>query len=250
MTDHKAFSIQPVKFEDVPCLNRIGKESFVGDRHTQVKNLGNATIHYLEEESADYRLAQALKNPKQCFMKAVEDRTGEILGSCSFFFQGFDPKDIPKEEAGEEPDFPKPKKANKTGVRQQDLTEADRAIAKLEEMEGKDMDHWQEVLMPPGCKCLIIMGVSVDPKHQKQGIGTALLGWGTEQADKHGVFMWVHSSEMAWKSYANAGFEVAGTLDIDLDAWAPAPPPKGEGEYARWGHYVIRYMKRPARSSA
>ena len=247
MAEEMSFSIHPVKFVDIPTLNRIGKESFVEDRHTQVKKLGSATIAYLDEDSADYRHAQGIKNPKQVAIKAVDDKTGEILGSSSFFFRNFDLKDIPKEDLGEEPDFPKPKVVQHKEIRQEELTEADKAIAKLEDMEGKDMEHWEGVLMPPGSKCLIIMGVSVDVKHQRKGIGAALLKWGTDQADKDGVYMWVHSSEMAWKAYANAGFEVAGTLDIDLDEWAPAPPPKEEGEGAIWGHYVIRYMKRPAR---
>jgi GNAT superfamily N-acetyltransferase len=247
MAKQISFSLQPVHFVDVPIINRIGKDSFVEDRHTQVKKLGKATISYLDDDSAGYRLAQSLKIPKQVFIKAVDDKTGEILGSSTFFFRNFDLKDIPKDGLGEEPGFPKPKDIEKNDNGQELLTEADKAIAKLEEMESKDMEYWENVLMPPDSKCLIIMGVSVDPKHQRKGIGAALLKWGTDQADKHGVFMWVHSSEMAWEAYANAGFEVAGTLDVDLDSWAPAPPPKEEGEGSIWGHYVIRYMKRPAR---
>jgi hypothetical protein len=50
----------------------------------------------------------------------------------------------------------------------------------------------------------------------------------------------VHSSEAGYRAYAKAGFEVVGTLDVDLDEWAPAPPVEG----GLWGHYVIRWMKR------
>lgn len=102
-------------------------------------------------------------------------------------------------------------------------------IERLEEMEDEDMKRWQTILMPPGSKCVIVTGLSVSPKHQEKGVGSALLKWGTDKADEHDVFMWVHSSEESYKVFSNSGFEVTGVLDLDLDAWAPSPP-SGEGE--------------------
>ncbi|KAJ3490522.1 hypothetical protein NLG97_g5763 [Lecanicillium saksenae] len=60
--------------------------------------------------------------------------------------------------------------------------------------------------------------------------------------DDNSVFAWVHSSDPAWGMYQKSGFEVIRSLDIDLDEYAPCKPP-GEGEDAKWGHYVFRYMK-------
>jgi GNAT superfamily N-acetyltransferase len=105
------------------------------------------------------------------------------------------------------------------------------------------MKRWMDTQMPPGTKCMYLVSLSVDPDFQSCGVGSTLLRWGTEMADKAGVFMWVHSSEAAWNTYEKHGFKVAETLDVNLDDWAPAPPPD-EGEGALWGHYVFRYMKR------
>ena len=130
--------------------------------------------------------------------------------------------------------------------------EEDEKITRLHKLEDEDMQRWQDTFMPPGSntQCMIILGLSVDPKHQRKGVGSALLKWGADRADELGVFTWVHSSEMAWKAYEKAGFEVQGTLDLDLDEWAPRPPPvEEEGEGAKWGRYVCRYMKRLPRNS-
>ena len=122
------------------------------------------------------------------------------------------------------------------------------SVNQLEEMTDADMKHWMETLMPPGTKCMFVVSLSVSPEFQGRGVGSGLLKWGTDTADKFGVFIWVHSSESAWTTYAKHDFEVVGTLDVDLDAWAPRPPPKEEGEGAVWGHYVFRYMKRPPKT--
>jgi len=62
------------------------------------------------------------------------------------------------------------------------------------------------------------VGVYVAPQIQSRGIGSALLKKCTNIADQVGVFIWVHSSEAAWKAYEKHGFDVVGEFYIDLDA--------------------------------
>jgi hypothetical protein len=82
------------------------------------------------------------------------------------------------------------------------------------------------------------------------GVGSALIQYGNNIADTLGLFMWVHSSDQAWRAYAKFGFKVVGELDVDLDEYAPSPP-EDEGMGGMWGRYVIRYMERlPNGSSA
>lgn len=122
-----------------------------------------------------------------------------------------------------------------------DTVEDDDPIKRLESMTSADLKHWMDKLMPEGTKCMFVVSLCVAPKWQSQGVGSALLRWGTERADAAGVFIWVHSSAGAWPMYAKHGFETVGTLDVDLDEYAPAPAPDQEG---KWGHYEFRYMKR------
>jgi len=42
--------------------------------------------------------------------------------------------------------------------------------------------------MPPGTKRLDHMTIPITPQWQPQGVGSALLRWGTDHADKSAVF--------------------------------------------------------------
>lgn len=99
------------------------------------------------------------------------------------------------------------------------------------------MERWQKFLMPEGAKCIVVAGFQVAPAAQRKGVGTALMKSVTDEADRHGVYIWVHSSEGAFNSHQKSGFGTVGELDVDLDTYAPAPPPAG----GKWGHYLIRY---------
>ena len=244
MADQLSFSIKPATYADIDAMNKIGRDSFETDRQTQLKKLGN--VSYLQEDSARDGAIRSIQNPKANYIKAVRNDTREVLGSLSFVFYGFDQNDIPKLDNGDPSSMlSKPEDGKAQSVPEPIDDQKKRAteiVDSLDAMETEDMKRWQEILMPPGSKCIILTGFSVAPNHQRQGIGSSLLKWATDHADKHNVYMWVHSSEAAWPAYAKAGFEVVGTLDVNLDEWSPGPPPEGEG--TPWGHYIIRYMKR------
>lgn len=71
---------------------------------------------------------------------------------------------------------------------------------------------------------MFVVSLAVSPLHYRSGVGTALLEYGTKMADKKCVFIWVHSSMGAVKSYESVGFKRVGSLDMDLDEYAPRPP--------------------------
>ena len=156
-------------------------------------------------------------------------------------------KDVPemrwRDEKKEESTVQEAKGDNTTGDSKE---ESDDPTKRLENLTGEDVNRWMKELMPPGTKCMFVVSLTVAPEWQGQGIGSAFLKWGAENADKAGVFCWVHSSEAAWTTYAKAGFKVVGALDVDLDEYAIGPPPRKELEVSKgkWGHYVFRYMKR------
>lgn len=217
------------------------------DRHTQLKCLGD--VPYTSVDGTAGNLLGALEHPNFVHIKAVDRITEETLGYGSFWFYGFEHDDVPQTDPrqgeGWQDVLKSLKEESKSGPsgQQKHAEKDERAknlIKSLDEWESADMNHWQEVLMPQGSKCIIINGLQVAPAAQGKGVGGAIVRWATEEADKRGVYMWVHSSAAAFKVYERNGFDVVGTLDVDMDAYAPAPPPEG----GNWGRYLIRYMKR------
>ena len=58
--------------------------------------------------------------------------------------------------------------------------------------------------------------VHVIPLYQKNGVGSALLGWGLEQADKEGLPCYVESSPSALPLCVRRGFKHVGEMRIEL----------------------------------
>ncbi|KAK9365573.1 acyl-CoA N-acyltransferase [Lipomyces kononenkoae] len=258
------FSIQSATVADVPAMARISGDSFVEDRHTQMKGFGK--VPYDLENVFSSELPRFIDSPRLVVRKAVREDTGEIMGWVAWGFRGFTPEEVAgiggrnpetdtekdtktqmsaerdsnasKEETTSEP------MSGEDSTSGNDDASGDDPISRLEAMTDADMKQWMEKLMPDGTRCMYVVSLAVAPKWQSRGVGSALMRWGTAQADAAGVFAWVHSSEDAWQMYSKHAFEVVGTLDVDLDEYAPVPPPVELGGDGKWGHYVFRYMKR------
>ncbi|KAF2435056.1 hypothetical protein EJ08DRAFT_388425 [Tothia fuscella] len=243
-------TIKPVLFADFSTIGTLENAAVNAreDKHTAVKALGD--ISYLQPEFQWPSFRDKLKNPKSRFIKAV-DENGEIMGSASYSFYGFELEELPEglEDAGNEGEVPRyhidalREKEKKAAI---PLTpskiKANAQINEMEAMENESMRHWQNTFMPPNTniKCVIVTGLGVRPAHRGKGVAKALLNWATDIADREGVFMWCHSSEMAWRTYKSVGLEVEGVLEVDLDRWAPEGMPDG----GDWGVFVARYMRR------
>jgi GNAT superfamily N-acetyltransferase len=267
MSTFKPFSLSYVIPDDIDALAQISADAFLDDRQTQMKALGRAPYNMGEQMKVG--LKQQLSSDRYVCIKAVEQTSGEPMGWVCWAFRGFEEGKLSKlksrllgadvDNAVKSQSNSSPNDASSTpneGAKSvQTQTEAtaemnndspgDDSIKRLEVMTNQDMQKWMKILMPEGAKCMIVVGCSVATKFQSLGVGSALLNWGTEVADEAGVYIWVHSSDNrpAVRAYQKHGFEVVGTLDVDLDEYSPAPPP-GEGEGQLWGHYVFRYMKR------
>ncbi|KAJ6781357.1 hypothetical protein PWT90_02768 [Aphanocladium album] len=248
--------------EDIPAVAKLAGDAFLSDRQTQMKALGEEEPFDMEQYTLQ-SMPQHLKSRTCHVLKAVDEATGEIMGVCNWGIKGFVPERMPyfeervveaaapvketgakpKEAAEElkkeEEEQQQPKEEPKEGEEKKEETDP---IKRLVALTDADMNAWMDEVMPAGTKCLFIIGLTVSPKYQGRGVGSALLRWGTQICDDNGVFAWVHSSDPAWGMYQKSGFEVIRSLDIDLDEYAPCKPP-GEGEDAKWGHYVFRYMK-------
>lgn len=108
-------------------------------------------------------------------------------------------------------------------------------IQHLKTIEDEENDYWVEIFKN---KCMYIVATSVAPAHQGQGVGSALIRWGTAQADQDRVDCWVHSSDSGWKAFEKNGFKEKRRLDLELDEYANEPREGG------WGKYTFRYGQR------
>jgi GNAT superfamily N-acetyltransferase len=251
------FSLLAATHADIPALAKLSGDSFEVDRHTEMKMQGR--VPYDMEGVWMESLPGIMDSERHVVVKAVDNVTGEVMGWCAWGFRGFERDEIPRLDGGAPSEKDDEKAGDNDIEKEEDDTEQkskeeelvkpddrDESIKRLEAMTSADLDKWMEKLMPPGTKCIYITSLSVGPQYQKRGVGSGLIKWGTDTANEHGVFIWVHSSEGGWGAYAKAGFEVIGTLDVDLDEWSVGPPKEG----GKWGHYVFRYMKylpRPTR---
>lgn len=252
-------TIIPATYDDIPVLARIAGESFQTDRHTQLKALGKEPYH-LENVFSGF-LPNCIDSERSVLVKAV-DAHGEIVGFCAWGFRGLGRDEVPlfeekqrtvkEREILREQSSVDHKGVDETEVKKAspDLAEEaeDDPIKRLEALTNANMEEWMQKLMPEGTRCMYIISLIVASKYQRQGVGSALLRWGTEFADEKRLFIWVHSSEGGLALYLKAGFQQIGSLEVDLDEYASCPPPVEVGG-EKWGHYIFTYMKyQPAES--
>ncbi|PVI03996.1 hypothetical protein DM02DRAFT_519624 [Periconia macrospinosa] len=254
-----SLSIQPLQYKDITVCAQITAKAFSTDRHTIVKQLGSKPFD-MYEVSRDGFLA-TLHRDTYVYVKAVDEESGEILGHAGWGFRGVDVSKIPRQGPSDKAPMPeqhaeqeKDKKRNEEKNNDESEPVKENGIDRLHALEGADMQHMMSELMPPGTSCMFVIGLIVAPSHQSRGVGSALIKYGADMADRLGIFTWVHSSDQAWKAYAKFGYQVVKELDLDLDEYAPQSPGikwdkalEGTEEGVtedKWGRYVIRYMKR------
>ncbi|KAL1911457.1 AP-1 adaptor complex mu subunit Apm1 [Sporothrix stenoceras] len=223
------YKLEAVTVDDVPVLARMSADAFKTDRQTQMKALGKERPFDMEQYTLQ-ALPDMLTSPRCVMLKVVDTETNNIMGYCNWGFHGFAPEEMPVVEGRTtrkvtEP--PKPAKAD-NAPKPDDAPSTD-PVKRLEALTGGDMQAWMDEVMPantpkglPKVRCLFVIGLIVASEYQGRGVGSALIEWGTDLCDAHGVFAWVHSSEPAWKMYAKCGFEVIRSLDVNLDEYAPS----------------------------
>lgn len=241
-----------------PPQQSYSSRSFDNDRHTQIEKLGQREPcdlkKYALEAMPDY-----VSSPRCVFIKAIDSETGELMGFCNWGFKGFAGHEMRGVPGRVQPPEPELRVEEVDERRKQDKSETEKGpqqeqsmeelqpasqdpIDRLQQYTSKNLNDWANEVMNEAPKCMYSIFLAVSPKFQGRSAGSALLRWGTNAAERHGVVAWARSSEPAWATYQKCGFEVVRSLDVDMDEYAPCPPP-GEGPDAKWGHYGFRYMK-------
>ncbi|PVH85754.1 hypothetical protein DL98DRAFT_511303 [Cadophora sp. DSE1049] len=89
-------------------------------------------------------------------------------------------------------------------------------------------------------KCLNLSLLMTDPMYQRRGMGTALLEWGHEMADREGVPCFLIASPVGHPLYVHVGWKEIGVMEVDLKDWADY----AKGGDMGWGTYRYYYMLR------
>lgn len=241
-------SIEPMNWADIHACAEISRDAFTVDPHTIVKELGRDGYDMYQIGGDDMR--RSLERDHHIRVKAVNKATGEIVGHAGWAWPNVDKSLIPRTPPTDSKPAAaaEPKKDDAPKKAEEPPREKD-AIDRLHEMEDADMKYWLTELIPQNKPCSIILSLTVSRAHQSQGIGKALIKYGNNIADKLGVSIYVHSSHQAYEAYSKGGFITEKELDVDLDEYAPRPPKDdeevmGEKGSGKWGHYIIRYMRR------
>ncbi|KAH8882958.1 acetyltransferase [Thozetella sp. PMI_491] len=221
------FVIQPAVAEDIDAAAAIAGAAFKTDTHTQLKALFDGPNAQADGKGG--ALKAWLNHPKIDILVAKDVDAGRMLGWIAWCRRGYEGDvDLPMDPPADLPPADTPK-----------------TIALLKERSNHAVVKWSIDFMPEGCRCRFIISLVVDPSYQGMGIGSQLMKWGTEKADKEGVYCWVSSSMGAKAAYEKAGFRVVGKEEEVLDDYAEGKQRKeADGTDEPWGTYVWWYMKR------
>lgn len=246
-------AIKTLNYADISTCSKTVRAAFAIDPHTLIKQLGQRP--YDMYAMAYETFLKGLERKTQIYVKAIEKETGNIIGHASWVFRGLDqnliPFEGPRDEKPSASEGELPTKSSDAVGNELENgkdTKEKSSIERLHALEDADIQDWVDNQIPKDKPCIFINGLIVSPEYQSRGVGSALLQYGNDIADKLNLSIWVHSSHQAYEAYKKAGFEVVRVLDLDLDEYAPRPPredemvmEKGSG---KWGKYIIRYMQR------
>ncbi|KAK6204079.1 hypothetical protein LQW54_008433 [Pestalotiopsis sp. IQ-011] len=230
-----SYTISRASLADVARIGLISTIAFDRDTHSQMKIMGQRPGAFAAGMAAGAR--SWIESPRAVLIKAVDDRDGTIVGSCAWGFRGVDMDASPGPGAAAADDEAAIKE-NQVGG--EEPAGAER-VKELEATTSKHMFDFMGRVMPEGSKCMFIGGITVDPAHEGQGVGSLLLRWGAAHADRLGAFSWVHSSEAGWPLFRRHGYEEVDRLTFDLDEYAAGPPCGVFAGREKWGEYTFRY---------
>ena len=107
----------------------------------------------------------------------------------------------------------------------------------------EDTDRWLEK-WTRGRRHIQCKALFTEPTFQRRGMGTALVNYGNQMADKEKLPIFLQGSPFGYPIYEKHGFHTVQHLDVDLREW----PKKKKKNDRGYGNYRFRYMLRLPRT--
>ncbi|OHF02087.1 acetyltransferase [Colletotrichum orchidophilum] len=257
-------TLRPATHDDIPALASISDAAFQADSHTQLKasirgdddfprGMQEALASWINHPKVDVIVAEEATTTTTTTTTATSDGTPKLVGWVGWVRRGFaGDTDLPLAGPDEEPRADTFFTGSRPGGGGDE--KKSKTVDDLGALTNASMEYWVKRFMPEGCKCRFLCTYVVHPDHQARGIGSRMMKWGTDQADREpGVYCWVQSSMGGQPAFEKQGFYEVGRLEADLDEFAEGRRPGGELEHVTgskesWGRYSWVYMRRDAKA--
>lgn len=225
------FSFIPALKSDIPALVQIHMAAFANE------NLVRLMFKSLSEysEKVQGMLESQIPDPDYSVIKAISTSTDEIFGWLGCGWVGYPSSH--DGSVGKEAEIP----ANPLGAGESRAEDGERTLRSVMNADfARVQDEWMS-----GKQYIHIGTAVVHPSHQRQGVGSALVGWATSRADAERVPCWVQSSPIAHGVYYRCGFRDVGRLELDLREFV-AGGKNGILGKSGWGPFELVHMLRLA----
>lgn len=228
------FSISPVLPCDIPYLSSIQWAALLRNPLVQTLYPQGPTSALTAFTIDSYR--RALEYPTVRLIKAVDDESGEIVGFAKWIVYA-EEDHLSGEGEGEgemqdrgwrhgkngEEDTPRPE-----GVNERALGAWNEVITRTRKKVMRSMAH--KCNLKGGCSLHCYFGsiasalwvldiIHTHPLHQYRGVGTSLLEWGTEHADKLRLQCYVESPAAGHALFHKHDFVYITDMEIDLNEY-------------------------------
>lgn len=229
-------SISPLLPTEIPASARLELEAFRS--HPRIPMLWRAG--YTPDLYAFYEFTKrdGLADPESRYMKAVDDETGQMMAVAEWAFV-LDPEKHDREKEPVDPEGRPPGNWPERG--NWELRRFFSLNTERWESEWLSSNPYISKLRIPSRRTQIrpdsITELDIlvtHPDFAGRGAGSKLLGWGVEQAVKHGVVMALESTPAGLSLYKRFGFREVDVIKADMKQFGWDKPYDEEAAKRVW----------------
>ncbi|KXT13402.1 hypothetical protein AC579_9073 [Pseudocercospora musae] len=246
-------SILPAVEKDIPTLVRVELEAFRDHPRSPIlwPNGHQPDVHTFYQS----KKIKALRDPQCHLLKAVDVDTGEIIGASEVTFCLDPQKNATEQPMGENEPPPDnwPEGGNWPLRRYFTINSyhlARDSFAGKPYIRAPPMLHLYHRHTPR----ILIFGAEVDilvvdPEHQGKGIGSKLIQWSIDEADRRGVQLALESSPTGLALYRKSGFVEVERIKADMKTFGWEKPYVEDEAMPDTDHDKICLQRRVTRRS-